>query len=131
MIVGTGHDIVDIRRIEALMTRFGDRFMTRCFSAEERDYARRRTGSAAQAAVLAKRFAAKEATAKAFGTGFSGGLLMQDIAVIRGDSGAPMLELSARAFEYARKAAGGKTPKLHLSLSDEYPYASAWVIIEA
>jgi holo-[acyl-carrier protein] synthase len=130
LIIGLGSDLCDIRRIEKSLDRFGDRFSTRIFSAEERARAERRPHS--RAATYAKRFAAKEACAKALGTGFRRGVFFSDLRVINLPSGQPTLALHGGAL--ARLAAitpAGHVARIALSLTDEYPYAYANVIISA
>lgn len=125
MIVGLGTDLVKIERIEAVMARFGDRFLNRCFTPAER--ARGKTNSR----FYAKRFAAKEAAAKALGTGFRGGILLKEIEVANADSGAPSLILHGAAKARLESLVPHKTPSLHLSLSDERDQALAVVVIGA
>ncbi len=132
MILGIGSDLVDIRRIEKVMSRFEQRFIERCFTDIERQKAEARRPGGTHMATYAKRFAAKEAMAKAMGTGFSGGILMKEIGVITADNGAPSLELSGSAL----KRLNAITPQgheafIHLSLADEPPLAKAEIIIEA
>ncbi len=129
MIIGFGIDLCDIRRIEDALKRFGDRFVNRCFTDIERQKSDRR---AARAASYAKRFAAKEACAKALGTGLSSGVFWRDMGVVNMASGKPTLHLTGGA---ARRLAE-MTPEahvtlIHLTLTDEYPLAQAQVIIEA
>jgi holo-[acyl-carrier protein] synthase len=119
MIVGIGTDIVQIPRIQALLDKFGERFIARCFTQAERG-----DGSAAH---LAKRFAAKEATLKALGTGFAQGISWQDIEVVKTPSGKPTLALHNAALAQLPQDAHYQ---LHLSLSDDYPVAQAFVVIE-
>ena len=131
MIVGIGSDLCDIRRIEAAIARFGDRFLARVFTPEERARAERRQGPA-RAGTYAKRFAAKEACAKALGTGFARGVFMSDLGVVNLPGGQPTLRLTGGAA--ARLAAlmpPGAEPSVALTLTDEYPYAHAQVIISA
>ncbi len=129
MILGTGTDLTDIRRISALLERHGMRFLNRIFTAHERDLAFSRSDPAA---TLAKRFAAREACAKALGSGFRQGVGWKDIHVVHDGLSCPQLALCGGA---ARRLAAitppGMTARLHLSLSDEYPYAQAFVVIEA
>ncbi|HVE23659.1 MAG TPA: holo-ACP synthase [Acidocella sp.] len=130
MIVGLGSDICDIRRIEASLARFGERFTLRIFSEVERARSDRRPHS--RAASYAKRFAAKEACAKALGTGFRRGVFFADLRVTNLASGQPTMSLHGGAL--ARLAAlipPGHAPHVALSLTDEYPYAYAQVIISA
>jgi holo-[acyl-carrier protein] synthase len=129
MIIGFGNDLCDIRRIEESLARFGERFVLRCFTEIERAKA---DGRAGRAASYAKRFAAKEACAKALGTGLHNGVTWRDMGVVNLPSGKPTLHLTGGAA--ARLAA--LTPPahkvfIHLTLTDEYPLAQAQVIIEA
>lgn len=129
MIIGYGIDLCDIRRLEAALARFGDRFIGRCFTPIEQEKSERR---AARAASYAKRFAAKEACAKALGTGLSQGVFWRDMGVVNLPSGKPTLQLTGGAA--ARLAAltpEGYTAFIHLTLTDEYPLAQAHVLIEA
>jgi holo-[acyl-carrier protein] synthase len=129
MIIGIGADLCDIRRVEKVMGRFGDRFLTRVFTETERGKAARRTESL-RAATFAKRFAAKEACAKALGTGFSKGVFHSDMGVVNLASGAPTLALTNGAL--ARLAAitpAGMVAEIALTMTDEPPYAFAQVII--
>jgi len=129
MIVGIGSDLCDIRRIEATLQRFGARFENRVFTEVERARAARRPEQAA--ASYAKRFAAKEACAKALGTGLRRGVFWRDMGVANLASGAPTLSLTGGAA--ARLAAltpVGQVAAIHLSLTDDYPMAQAFVIIE-
>lgn len=131
MIVGVGTDLCDMRRVERLMARFGDRFLDRAFSPEERAYADRRSGEA-RIGTYAKRWAAKEACVKALGTGFSNGVHLADIHVTRRSGGAPGLALRGRALEVLlAKIPSGMRPDIHLSLTDEPPTAMAIVLIQA
>jgi holo-[acyl-carrier protein] synthase len=130
LIIGLGSDICDIRRIEKSLARFGDRFTERLFSPEERARAERRPFN--RAATYAKRFAAKEAGAKALGTGFRNAVFFADLRVINLPSGRPTLSCHNGAL--ARLLAitpAGHSPSIFISLTDEYPYAFANVIIEA
>lgn len=131
MILGLGSDIADIKRIEAMMLEHGARFLERCFTTEEQDrvHAQRKDK---QAATLAKRFAAKEACAKALGTGIAHGVYLRDIGVENTKDGAPILKLRGGAEKRLKNMTPeGYAPRLHLSLSDEPPLAKAIVIIEA
>lgn len=131
MILGLGADLCDVRRIERVLERHGERFTGRIFTAAERARAQRRT-ERLRAGTYAKRFAAKEACAKALGTGFSQGVFHSDMGVVNRPGGAPTLELTGGAL--ARLCAlvpAGMRPVLHLTLTDEYPYAFAQVLIEA
>jgi holo-[acyl-carrier protein] synthase len=129
MIIGIGADLCDIRRVEKVMGRFGDRFLTRVFTETERAKAAKRTESL-RAATFAKRFAAKEACSKALGTGFSQGVFHSDMGVVNLRSGAPTLALTNGAL--ARLAAitpAGMVAEIALTMTDEPPYAFAQVII--
>ena len=131
MILGLGSDICDIRRIERAIARHGDRFLTRIFTETERAKAMRRT-ERLRAPTFAKRFAAKEAAAKALGTGFRGGVFFADLAVVNLPSGQPTLLLTGGAA--ARLAAitpPGMRAAVALTMTDEYPYAFAQVVISA
>ena len=128
MIVGMGSDLCDIRRIQASLDRFGDRFTERVFTEVERAKAERRKD---RAGTYAKRFAAKEACTKALGTGMRG-VSWQDMGVVNLPSGKPTLKLSGGAAQaLARIVPPGMKPVIHLSLTDDHPYAQAFVIIEA
>lgn len=131
MIVGLGSDLCDIRRIEAAIARFGDRFLDRVFTPVERAKAERRT-ERIRAATYAKRFAAKEACSKALGTGFRLGVFHSDLGVVNLPSGQPTLALAGGA--QARLLAlmpPGTRPSVLLTMTDEHPYAFAEVIISA
>ena len=129
MIVGIGTDLVDIRRIERTIARHGDRFLDRIFTATERRLAERRANPAA---TYAKRFAAKEACAKALGTGFRAGVFFRDLGVVNLPSGRPTMNLTGGAK--ARLEAitpPGWQPRIDITLTDEGPLAQALVIISA
>jgi holo-[acyl-carrier protein] synthase len=131
LILGLGSDICDIRRIERVMERHGERFLQRVFTPAERARAARRA-SKLQAGTLAKRFAAKEACAKALGTGFKQGVFHSDMGVVNLSTGQPALRLTGGAS--ARLDAitpPGQAAQVALTLTDEYPYAFAQVIISA
>ena len=130
MIVSIGSDLCNIDRIQALLDRFGERFENRVFTEVERAKAARRPFT--KAGTLAKRFAAKEAFSKAVGTGFKAGVFMKDIGVVNAKSGAPTLNLTGGAA--ARLAAlvpQGHEAVIHLTLTDDHPWAQAFVVIEA
>ncbi len=130
MIVGIGSDLCNIERIQASIDRFGERFENRVFTEVERAKAARRPFT--KAGTLAKRFAAKEAFAKAVGTGFRAGVFMKDIGVVNAPGGAPTLALTGGAK--ARLDAltpEGHVARLHLTMTDDHPWAQAFVIIEA
>ena len=131
MILGLGNDTVDIRRIEQTIGRHGERFLERVFTLVERAKAERRT-ERIRTATYAKRFAAKEAASKALGTGFRAGVFFRDLGVVNLRSGQPTLEMTGGAA--ARLAAitpPGHVARVALTMTDEYPYASAVVIISA
>jgi holo-[acyl-carrier protein] synthase len=134
MIVGFGSDLVDIRRIEQALARFGRKFERRVFTDAERAKADSRSGERhnSKAATLAKRFAAKEAFSKAVGTGFTHGVYMRDIEVANLPGGKPTLNLREGALKAAnRLIPEGKRLSVHVTLSDEYPQALAVVVLEA
>ena len=129
MIIGIGTDLCDIRRIEKSIKRFGDRFLYRLFSENERIKAFRRANPAAS---LAQSFAAKEACAKALGTGFRRGVFWHNIEVANLPSGQPFLNISGGALiRMEQLTPAGMITETFLSQSDEYPIANAVVIIEA
>ena len=129
MIVGIGSDLCDIKRIEQTLDKFGDRFVARCFTEIERRKSDRR---AERAASYAKRFAAKEACAKALGTGLRHGVFWRDMGVVNLPSGQPTMRLTGGAAErLAAITPAGKTAFIHLTITDEYPLAQAFVVIEA
>ncbi|GIL38650.1 holo-ACP synthase [Roseiterribacter gracilis] len=133
MIIGLGSDLCDIRRIEKTIARFGDRFLDRVFTPAERAKAERRAGApGALAATYARRFAAKEACAKALGTGLRRGVFWRDMGVVNLPSGQPTLNLTGGAAERLRAITpAGMTAAILLTLTDEPPIAEAMVIIEA
>ncbi len=127
MIIGIGNDIIDIRRIERTLERFGDRFLSRVFTDVERMKSDRR---AQRAASYAKRFAAKEACAKALGTGLRQGVYWRDMGVINLPSGRPTLKLSGGAARHlVRLTPDGYEARIDLTITDDYPMAEAVVII--
>lgn len=130
MIIGLGSDLCNIERIQAALDRHGDRFEQRCFTAKEQAKAAKRPHT--RAGTYAKRFAAKEAFSKAVGTGFSQGVFLSDIGVVNAPSGAPTLELTGgAAARLAQLLPDGHEAKIHLTLTDDHPWAQAFVIIEA
>lgn len=132
MILGLGNDLCDIRRIAKSIALFGNRFTERLFSPEERAYCEARATPEGRAAAFALRFAAKEACAKALGTGFRGGVGWRDITVSRDEWGRPLLVLSSGAQERLNAITPeGMIPRAHLTLSDEPPLAQAVVILSA
>lgn len=129
MIIGLGNDLCDIRRIEKSLERFGQRFIQRVFTDVEQ---KRSEGRAGRAASYAKRFAAKEACAKALGTGLRAGVFWRDMGVINQKSGKPTLALTGGALARLQKITpAGMSAQIDLSITDEYPLAQAVVIISA
>ena len=129
MIIGLGSDLCDIRRIEDTLQKFGERFTNRLFTEIERTRSERK---ADRAASYAKRFAAKEACSKALGTGIRGGVFWRDMGVANLKSGQPTLVLTNGAAErLARMTPPGMKAVVHLTMTDDHPYAQAFVIIEA
>ena len=129
MIIGLGNDIIDIRRVERTIKRYGERFLSRVFTEIER---RKSDNRAERAASYAKRFAAKEACAKALGTGFRQGVFWRDMGVVNLPSGRPTLQLTggaARALEQLTPE--GHEVRIDLSITDDFPTAQAIVIISA
>jgi holo-[acyl-carrier protein] synthase len=130
MIIGLGSDLCNIERIQKSLDRFGSRFENRVFTPIERAKAARRPFT--MAGTYAKRFAAKEAFSKAVGTGFRHGVFMKDIGVINATSGAPTLALSGGAkVRLDAMIPVGYEAHIHLTLTDDHPWAQAFVIIEA
>lgn len=131
MIIGLGSDICDIRRVERTLERFGERFIGRVFTETEQRKAERRNGRN-RAGTYAKRFAAKEACAKALGTGFARGVFMSELGVVNLPGGQPTLHLEGgAALRLAALTPPGMRARIDLSMTDEYPYAYAQVIISA
>ena len=129
MIIGLGNDMVDIRRIEKTLERYGERFVSRIFTGIEQRKSDRR---AARAASYAKRFAAKEACSKALGTGFRRGVFWKDMGVVNEPSGRPTMALTGGALaQLHRITPAGHKPRIQLTITDDYPYAQAIVLIEA
>ena len=129
MILGLGSDLVDIRRIESTLERFGQRFTHRIFTAAERDKSERR---AARAASYARRFAAKEACAKALGTGFRKAVYWRDMEVVNLPGGKPSMRLTGGALaRLASMVPKGMRAQIDVSLTDDPPIAQAIVIITA
>jgi holo-[acyl-carrier protein] synthase len=129
MIIGVGSDLCNISRVEETLARYGDRFIQRCFTPLEQ---RKSEGRAQRAASYAKRFAAKEACAKALGTGLSQGVFWRDMGVVNLPSGKPTMKLTGGAAEkLAQLIPAGCEAVIHLSITDEFPMAMAYVIIEA
>ncbi len=129
MIIGIGNDMIDIRRVERTIERYGERFLERVFTQVER---LKSDGRAMRAASYAKRFAAKEACAKALGTGFRQGVFWRDMGVVNLPSGRPTLELTGGAARaLARLTPDGHEVRIDLSITDDFPTAQAIVIISA
>lgn len=130
MIIGLGSDLCNIDRIANSLERYGERFENRVFTEIERAKARRRPYTIA--GTYAKRFAAKEAFSKAVGTGFKRGVYMKDIGVVNAPSGAPTLALTGGAAKRLEEMIpAGHEAHIHLTLTDDHPWAQAFVIIEA
>jgi holo-[acyl-carrier protein] synthase len=130
LIIGIGSDLCNIERIQRSLDRFGERFIARVFTETERAKAERRPFT--RAGTYAKRFAAKEAFSKAVGTGFKRGVFMKDIGVVNAPSGAPTLALTGGAK--ARLDAitpAGHVAEVHLTMTDDHPFAQAFVLISA
>lgn len=129
MIIGTGNDLIDISRIEKTLERHGERFIERIFTPVEVRKSERRSQ---RAASYAKRFAAKEACAKALGTGLSHGVFWRDMGVVNLPSGKPTMALTGGAADRLRSLVPeGHKAVIHLTITDEFPLAQAYVIIEA
>ena len=129
MILGIGTDLCNIDRVAQSLERYGERFTHRCFTENER---RRAEGRAGRAATYAKRFAAKEACAKALGTGISGGVAWRDMGVVNLPSGKPTMQLAGgAAARLASLVPTGHEAVIHLAITDEHPNAMAFVVIEA
>jgi holo-[acyl-carrier protein] synthase len=129
MIIGVGSDLIDITRIERTLERFGTRFIERCYTEVERE---RSEGRAGRAESYAKRYAAKEACAKALGTGFRRGVYHRDMGVVNLRSGRPTMELKNGALKRLEELVPpGMTARIDVSLTDEPPMAQAVVVISA
>jgi holo-[acyl-carrier protein] synthase len=130
LIIGIGSDLCNIERIQNSLDRFGDRFIARVFTDTERSKAEGRPLT--RAGTYAKRFAAKEAFSKAVGTGFKRGVFMRDIGVVNKPSGEPTLALSGGAKERLDDMIPeGHAAQIHLTMTDDHPFAQAFVIISA
>ncbi|EAQ29507.1 4'-phosphopantetheinyl transferase [Erythrobacter sp. NAP1] len=130
MIIGLGSDLCNIERIGNSLARYGERFENRVFTEVERAKARKRPYTIA--GTYAKRFAAKEAFSKAVGTGFRRGVFMKDIGVVNAPSGAPTLALTGGAAKRLEELTpAGHEAHIHLTLTDDHPWAQCFVIIEA
>lgn len=129
MILGVGSDLIDIRRIDEAIKRYGDRFLDRIFTAKERERCDRRVN---RAEGYARRFAAKEAMSKALGTGFRRGVFWRDLGVVNMPGGRPTMQLTGGALERLEAMTpAGMTARIDVSLTDEPPLAQAIVIISA
>ena len=129
MIIGIGNDIIDIRRVEQTLARFGERFTNRIFTEVEQ---RKSDGRRMRAASYAKRFAAKEACSKALGTGFRRGVFWRGMGVVNLRSGQPTMALTGgAASRLAEITPEGMEPVIHLTITDDHPQAQAFVIISA
>ena len=129
MIIGLGSDIIDIRRIERTLERYGRRFIDRVYTPIEQ---RKSEGRAQRAASYDKRFAAKEACAKALGTGFRNGVFWRDMGVVNLPSGKPTMRLTGGAAErLAAITPPGMVAQIDLTITDDHPQAQAIVIISA
>jgi holo-[acyl-carrier protein] synthase len=133
MMLGMGSDLIDIRRIEKTLERYGKRFIDRIFTAEEQRKAERRKGAGdAYASTYAKRYAAKEAASKALGTGFRAGVYWRDLGVVNLPSGKPTVAMTGGAAARLKAMTPpGMMAQVELSMTDEYPMAQAIVIITA
>lgn len=129
MIIGLGSDLIDIRRVERTLERYGERFIARLYTDIERAKSERR---AQRAASYAKRFAAKEACAKALGTGMSRGVFWKDMGVVNLPGGKPTIHLTnGAAKRLAEMMPAGHKAAIHLTITDDFPLAMAFVVIEA
>ena len=129
MIIGMGSDTIDIRRIEKTIQRYGDRFISRIFTEVEQRKSDKRLE---RAASYAKRYAAKEACSKALGTGFRGSVFWRDLGVVNEPSGKPTMHLTGGALSRLQALMPpGHVAHIHVTITDDFPYAQAIVIIEA
>jgi holo-[acyl-carrier protein] synthase len=129
MIIGIGSDLIEITRVEKSIERFGERFTHRCFTEIERQKSDHRSN---RAASYAKRFAAKEACSKALGSGIANGVFWKDMGVVNLPGGKPTMVLTGgAAARLASLMPSGHEPVIHLTITDDHPYAQAFVIIEA
>jgi holo-[acyl-carrier protein] synthase len=129
VIIGIGSDLIDIRRIEKTLDRFGERFVIRCFTEIEQEKSDKRRW---RAASYAKRYAAKEACSKALGTGFRRGVYWRDLGVVNARGGKPTMHLTGQAFDRLQEITpSGMRAKIDLTITDEPPIAQALVIITA
>lgn len=132
MIIGIGSDLADIRRIAGTLERFGNRFIQRCFTdIEQAKATRRQKNPEVWAGTFAKRWAAKEACSKALGTGLRMGVAWREMGVVNLPTGQPTMHLTGGAAErLARLTPPGMLPRIHLTMTDDHPYAQAFVVIE-
>ena len=129
MIIGIGSDLIDIRRVEKSLERFGARFTERCFTEIERA---KSDGRKNRAASYAKRFAAKEACSKALGTGLAQGVFWKDMGVVNLPGGKPTMRLTGGALERLKQLLPERhEARIHITITDDFPLAQAFVIIEA
>ena len=129
MIIGIGNDVIDIRRIEETLEKYGKRFTARIFTEVEIRKSEKRHQ---RAASYAKRFAAKEACSKALGTGFRAGVFWKDMGVVNEASGKPTMQMTGGAKEHLdRITPPGHAVRIHVTITDDFPYAHAFVMIEA
>ncbi len=133
MILGVGTDLVDIRRIERALDRFGERFLGRLFTADERRGAERVSHTVSRAAIYAKRFAVKEACVKALGTGLACGIIWHDLEIVAaGPLGQPTMHLTGKAARRLMNMTPTRmVSRIDITVSDEYPFAQAFVVISA
>ena len=133
MIIGIGNDLANIERIKKSIEKFGQRFINKIFSAEEQaELSKRQKISAhAYACSAARRFAAKEACSKALGTGFKQGIFWSDLIITHTPAGKPELQLRGAAAKRLAALSGNASCRLHVTMTDDYPWAQAFVIIEA
>lgn len=132
VIIGLGNDVVDIRRVEQVLERHGERFLNRVFTVAERRKAEARAEGRMRVATYAKRFAAKEAASKALGTGFRAGVFWRDLGVVNLSTGQPTLRMTGgAAVRLAAMTPRGMGAQVSLTMTDEWPYAEAVVIISA
>ncbi len=133
LFVGIGNDLIDIRRIGRVLEKYNKRFLNRIYTEEElRKAASRKKSNKLYISTLAKRFAAKEATAKALGTGFRNGVFWRDIGVLNLSSGKPTIKMTGGAKKQLNSLISEQyLPVIDLTMTDEYPYAEAFVIISA
>ncbi len=132
MILGIGNDLSNIQRIEKSLQKFGDRFVERAFSETEKSEIvfRKKISLREYACSVAKRFAAKEACSKALGTGFRNGVFMRDIEVTHLVGGQPVLKLYNGALRRLNELSGSGNVRLYVTMTDDYPWAQAFVILE-